>query len=88
MNAAIERATELLGGQSRLASAIGVTPPAVAEWRKGIRPVPVERCVQIEQSTCGAVRRWDLRPEDWFRIWPELIGARGAPRVPKAKAAA
>ena len=24
---------------------------------------------------------WDLRPDDWHRIWPELIGADGAPDV-------
>lgn len=28
------------------------------------------------------VRRWDLRPADWHRIWPELIGAEGAPVLP------
>ena len=27
-------------------------------------------------------RLWDLRPEDWWRIWPELIGTDGAPAVP------
>jgi DNA-binding transcriptional regulator YdaS (Cro superfamily) len=38
--------------------------------------------VGIEQATTRAVRRWDLRPDDWHRIWPELIGAEGAPAVP------
>lgn len=33
------------------------------------------------------VRRWDLRPDDWHRIWPELIGAEGAPGVPEAREA-
>jgi hypothetical protein len=28
------------------------------------------------------VARWDLRPDDWHRIWPELIGAEGAPPLP------
>lgn len=32
-----------------------------------------------------AVRRWELRPDDWYRIWPELIGAEGAPSVPGVK---
>ena len=35
--------------------------------------------VGIEAATAGAVRRWDLRPDDWHRIWPELIGTDGAP---------
>jgi len=43
--------------------------------------VPVERCVQIERATAGAVRRWDLRPDDWHLIWPELVGSEGAPAV-------
>jgi len=41
-----------------------------------------ELAVQLEAATDGAVRRWDLRPDDWHRIWPELIGADGAPDVP------
>jgi hypothetical protein len=28
-----------------------------------------------------AMRLWDLRPDDWHRIWPELVGAEGAPGV-------
>ena len=36
-----------------------------------------------EAATGGAVMRWDLRPTDWHRIWPELIGADGAPDVPE-----
>ncbi len=26
--------------------------------------------------------RWDLRPNDWHLIWPELIGTDGAPKIP------
>lgn len=43
-----------------------------------------ERCVLIEQVSGGALRRWDLRPDDWYRIWPELIGTDGAPEVAAA----
>lgn len=45
-------------------------------------------CVSIERNSLGAVRRWDLRPSDWWKIWPELIGQPGAPEVPAAKEAA
>lgn len=46
-------------------------------------------CSDIEAESGGAVRRWDLHPEDWHRTWPELIGTPGAPKLPaKAKAAA
>lgn len=37
--------------------------------------------VELERATAGNVRRWDLRPNDWHRIWPELIGPK-APPVP------
>lgn len=45
------------------------------------RPCGPELAVLIERDTNGAVRRWELRPDDWPRIWPELIDAPGAPAV-------
>ncbi len=62
-----------------LARLIGAPPVLVSQWRSGVRAVPIERCTEIEAATERAVRRWDLRPEDWGRIWPELIGMPGAP---------
>lgn len=47
------------------------------QWRhkySGRVPNP-ENCVGIERATNGAVRREDLRPDDWWKIWPELNGA-------------
>lgn len=74
------------GRAAELASGIGLTKPSnpvlIYQWASGLRPVPIERCVPIELATAGAVRRWDLRPDDWHRIWPELVGADGAPPVP------
>lgn len=67
------------GGQALLAKAIGAHAPDVSRWAAGQRPVPVGRCTAIELATCGAVRRWDLRPADWHLIWPELLGVDGAP---------
>lgn len=58
-----------------LAARLGVTVGAVHQWRGGQRPIPVERCVEIERATDGAVTRMDLRPTDWHRIWPELAAA-------------
>ena len=37
---------------------------------------------QIALASSGEVREWELRPEDWHLIWPELIGTEGAPAVP------
>lgn len=78
---------------SKLAEEIGLKGTSrnqqVWQWQRvhdGRRPSP-EYCVAIERATSFRVRRWDLRPDDWHRIWPELIGSKGAPRVPqKARA--
>lgn len=73
----------------QLAASIGINGEAqLRQWQHGYanrRPGP-EYCVAIERATDGQVRRWDLRPDDWHLIWPELIGAEGAPTV-EAKAA-
>ncbi len=47
----------------------------------GAKPLAPETCVLIERHSGARVRRWHLRPADWHRIWPELIGAQGAPIV-------
>lgn len=88
MNNPVAFAIDHVGSAVELARIIGVSAPAIHEWKAGGRPVPIERCVQIERATDGAVRRWDLRPDDWWRIWPELIGADGAPEVPAEERAA
>jgi DNA-binding transcriptional regulator YdaS (Cro superfamily) len=55
----------------------------VNQWRtswRGRKPSPA-KAVAIEKATESKVRRWDLRPSDWWQIWPELVGVKGAPRV-------
>ena len=68
----IKTAIAFAGSQAALAGLLGVKQPTVSEWLRGERPVPVERIVDIERVTEGAVTRRDLRPDDWHRIWPEL----------------
>ncbi len=60
---AIRVAVDALGGVSRLARAIGVTPPSVHQWLRGSRPIPPAQCIPIETATNGAVTRYDLRPD-------------------------
>ena len=71
---------------SELARAIGIKhSDQVRQWQHqyaGRMPSP-ENCVAVERATKGMVRRWDLRPADWHLIWPELVGIKGAPRIPK-----
>lgn len=45
----------------------------------GYRACGAALASDIERATDGAVRRWELRPDDWHRIWPELLGVDGAP---------
>lgn len=72
---------------SALAALIGVKNPAqIRQWQHGYSdrlPSP-ENCMAIELATGGKVKRWDLRPKDWHRIWREIIGTDGAPEVPQA----
>lgn len=66
-----------------ICTALGVSQQAITNWKsRGV--VPVEHCAAIEFATGRVVRRWDLRPDDWHLIWPELISAEGAP-VPCVK---
>jgi DNA-binding transcriptional regulator YdaS (Cro superfamily) len=60
------------GMQARLARLLAVNPVLIHQWAYGKRPIPIHRCADIERVTAGQVTRQDLRPEDWFRIWPEL----------------
>ncbi len=54
------------GDGSRLARKLGVSPVLVSQWRNGVRPVPADRCPDIERATNGVVMCEDLRPDvDW-----------------------
>ena len=65
-------AKEGRGAVTRLARGIGAPIPDVYRWSKKERPVPIHRCAAIEAATSGAVTRIDLRPDDYWRIWPDL----------------
>lgn len=82
---ALARAVDLVGGQVALAAAIGLKQQNIWNWlNRGEGVAPADHCAAIERAADGKVRRWDLRPNDWWRIWPELIGANGAPAVPES----
>jgi DNA-binding transcriptional regulator YdaS (Cro superfamily) len=76
---AMAQVVEVCGGPTKVAAALGVSAQAVCFWRDGKRRLPVEYIPVLEQLSAGVVRRWDLRPQDWWVIWPELVGAEGAP---------
>lgn len=77
----IQRALEQFErSPSKFALALGggVRRQHVEHWVKTGR-VPAEQCPAIQRLT--GVPRWDLRVDDWHLIWPELIGAAGAPEL-------
>ena len=60
---ALEKAVELAGGQTALASCIGVKQTHVWNWLNRDKRVPAERVIAIEQATHGRVSRHALRPD-------------------------
>ena len=60
---ALNRAIELLGGQSALARACGVKQGHVWHWLSKSRKVPGDYVLTIEAATNGAVSRYELRPD-------------------------
>lgn len=71
---------------AQLAERIGAKSDAqVRQWQHeyaGRRPDSIY-ATAIERATSGAVTRQDLRPDDYWLIWPDLP----APKRSKAKAA-
>ncbi len=64
------------GNASALAEKMGVSLSYLSQMAAGTSAISPERCVLIEQETSMQVTRRDLRPDDWDRIWPELIAAK------------
>lgn len=87
----VERAIRLSDGMTALVRKLNerghdITGHAtVYQWKK-VGRVPAPYCNDVE--AISGVRRWDLRPDDWHRIWPQLIGAEGAPAIPDDRQAA
>lgn len=71
---------------SELRARIGLkSDMQIRQWRHGYagrKPSP-EYATALAIATGNKVARWDSRPDDWYRIWPELIGTDGAPEVPE-----
>ncbi|WP_332888354.1 transcriptional regulator [Candidimonas nitroreducens] len=70
----VRDACAVMGGMTKLAQKLGLPVQVVSSWAAGARPVPIIRCVEIEELTGGEVTRKQLRPDDWWQIWPELRG--------------
>lgn len=64
-------------------AAVPVSRQNVEHWLKSDR-VP-ERHVRALHTLAG-IPAWEFCPQDWWRIWPDLITAPGAPAIPKEPA--
>jgi DNA-binding transcriptional regulator YdaS (Cro superfamily) len=70
-----------------LAARVGVNEQYLYQCLAGIRGMRPKQAVRVERDSGMVLRRWDLRPVDWHLIWPELIGAEGAPPAPPREVA-
>lgn len=62
-----------LGGPTACARLTGVKPPSVCEW-KNKNSIPADKHVlmSVEAERIGIANRRDLRPNDYWLIWPDL----------------
>ncbi len=74
---------DALGGTAAVARRLRISTASVSEMRKnGMSDArKIELAADIEVATQRRYCRWHLRPCDWYRIWPELVGTDGAPEV-------
>ncbi len=72
---------DALGGTIKVAELTGVKAPSVSGWKEAGK-VPFERRMKLvvacEERKIAT--RFDLFPDDWHLIWPELIGIKGSPK--------
>jgi len=61
---AIQRASEILGSQAKLAKTLQVSPMAVSQWKGRI---PAERVLAIYHATEGQISPHEMRPD----IYPD-----------------
>jgi hypothetical protein len=78
------RAMDTDEARSAFAEACGTTSGHLRNVSYGQKLLSPVNCVALEAASGLLVRRWHLRPDDWHRIWPELIGAEGAPEIQEA----
>lgn len=58
--------------QYLFAKDLGVSQGLVSQWILGKTLVSPKKCVYIERLTNGKVTRRDLRPNDFWELWPDL----------------
>ncbi|MBA8451664.1 helix-turn-helix domain-containing protein, partial [Escherichia coli] len=73
-NYSFKRACAVVGGQSAMARLLGVSPPSVNQWIKGVRQLPAERCPAIERATKGGVLyETTITQSAWRRLFRPVL---------------
>lgn len=60
------------GMAAYLARLLGVSQTLISQWASGHRPIPAERCPEIEKATSASVTCEEMRPDV---DWPYLRGS-------------
>lgn len=58
---------------AELSKKTGISYAFLWQVKTGRRKMPPKYCAKIEKATERQVTRRDLRPDDWYEIWPELV---------------
>jgi len=82
-----EYLAEQRGRCARVARKVGIAAAYLSQMAAGDRPVPAELAPDIEEACEHRVRLWDLRPNDWYRIWRHLREDANAPPIKQPAAA-
>lgn len=61
------------GRAGALAVYLKVPPSFVSKMVSGEKSIPVSHGAGIEAFSAGQVTRQEMFPDDWARIWPELV---------------
>ena len=70
---------EKRGQHARVAREVGVASAYLSQMAAGTRPVPPALVPALLIACEGRVECWNLRPQDWYLIWPGVVGRPGAP---------
>lgn len=61
-----------IGDEQKFAISLGVHKTYLSNLKSTRFPTSPKISVKIEELTQGAVTRRDLRPDDYWEIWPDL----------------
>lgn len=70
---------EKRGRHAHVAREVGVASAYLSQMAGFTRPIPPALVPALVFACEGRVECWDLRPQDWYLIWPGSVGRPGAP---------